>query len=204
MPVKRHATKTKDAYAIFETLKAKGVAVPPFATVVEDVGAVGIPALFVTRHANKSSERVMITKYGDIVPALAHAVRKSPQFFMQRYIAGYEVACGVMTNGRKLVPLVPIEAIPRALHESCVWHLKQGVTDAVQVLAKKAHAAVGAKKYSCVRFVIDGATPYVTGVDIAPPLTRAGLFMRSAEVAGFTPAEIKESVGSVYPLKTKN
>lgn len=195
MPAKRRAART-DEYSIFETLKAKGVAVPPFATSMEDVGTVGIPALFVIRHTNKAPERTMITKYGDIARVLAHAAqKKNPRFFMQRHIAGHEVACGVMADGRKIVPLVPVEIIPRSFHESGPWHMRGHVADAVQALAKKAHTGIGAKKYSCVRFTVDGTTPYVTAVDSAPALTRTGLFMRSAEVAGFTAAEIEEQVG---------
>jgi D-alanine-D-alanine ligase-like ATP-grasp enzyme len=194
MQAKRRAAR-KDEYSIFETLRAKGVAVPPFATSMEDVGSVGIPAIFVTRHKNKAPERTMITKYGDIARVFAHAAHKSPQFFMQRHIAGHEVACGVMADGRKIMPLVPVEIIPRSLHESGPWHMRGHVADAVQACALKAHKAMGGKKYSCVRFTVDGTTPYVTAVDIAPALTRTGLFMRSAEVAGFTAAEIKESIG---------
>ena len=197
MPAKPRATRT-DEYSVFETLKERGVAVLPFATTVADICVVGIPAFFVMRHATRPPERTMITKYGDIARVLAHATqKKSAGLFMQRCIAGHEVACGVIVSGKKTMPLVPVEIIPRSLHESGPWHMKGAVADAVQVVAKAAHKAVGGKKYSCVRLIVEGTTPYVTAVDIAPPLTRTGLFMRSAEVAGFTYAEIKEQVGSV-------
>ena len=178
MSVKRQISK--DEYSVFEILRSKGVAVAPFATVVAEVGAVGIPAVVIARNVNGAHTRTMVAKYGDIIPAVTHAVRTSPQFFMQRHIMGHEVVCGVIMDGRKIVSLVPVEAIPRALHESSAWHMKTGVADAIQYLSKAAHAALGTKTHSCVRLVVAGSTPYVTGVDIAPPLTRTGFFMRSA------------------------
>ncbi|MSR73493.1 MAG: hypothetical protein EXS60_00305 [Candidatus Pacebacteria bacterium] len=191
----------KDEYAIFETLGAAGVAVAPFTTSLEDIGSVGIPALVVTRHAGALPVRTMVAKYGDIVPALAQATRAG-RFFMQKHIVGHEVACGVITHSRKVLPLVPVETIPRPLHESGAWHLLPAVQDAVQAVAKAAHIAVGAKGHSCVRMVVAGTTPYVTGVDMAPSLARTSLFMRSALLTGLTVHEICESVGSHYPLST--
>ena len=192
MPAKRRVPS--DEYSIFETLRAKGVAVPPFATAVSEVGSVGIPAVLVARNAGGAHARTMLVHYEDIVPALAHALRTSPRFFMQRHSRGYEVACGVMMHGKKILSLVPVDAIPRALHESGAWHMKSAVVDAIQHVAKAAHMAMGAKTHSCVRLAVEGSTPYVTGVVIAPPLTRTGLFMRSAELAGLTEEEIKESI----------
>ncbi len=193
MPVPRRRAP-KDEYAIFETLRAKGVSVAPFATVMEDIGNVGIPAVLAVRYTGRPAVRVMVAKYGDIVPAVAKAA-KAKGFFMQKHVTGHEVACGVITEGRKILPLVPVDAIPRPLHESGAWHMAPAVQDAVQALAKGAHKALGIKGHSCVRLVVEGAVPYVTGVDAAPPLSHAGLFMRSALLAGFTAEEVYGSVG---------
>ena len=182
----------KDEYIIFETLKAKGVVVAPFTTAVEDIAGVGLPAIVIARNAT-ASVRMMVAKYGDIVPVIARAA-KAESFFMQRHVTGHEVACGVITDGRKIIPLVPVESIPRSLHESGAWHLKPAVADAIQATAKAAHAALGAKGHSCVRMVVDGSVPYVTGVEIHPSLARTSLFMRSAKLTGLTEEEITESI----------
>lgn len=192
MPVTRR-TAPKDEYEILETLAEHGVAVAPFTTSLEDVAGVGLPAVVVARHADMPATRTMVVKYGDIVPALATAA-KAHGFFMQRHVTGHEVACGVVMDGRKVLPLVPVEAIPRPLHESGAWHLKPAMQDAVQAVAKAAHTALGAKGHSCVRMVISGAIPYVTGVDINPSLLRTSLFMRSALLTGLTVHEVCESV----------
>ena len=192
MPV-RTLRAPKNEYDLFEALKAGGVPVAPFATSVAAIGAVGIPAMIVVRHANKSVVRTMVAKYCDVAPAVAKAA-KAKEFFMQKHITGHEVACGVLVSGRKILPLVPVDAIPRSLHESGAWHIKPAVQDAVQALAKAAHKAVGAKGNSCVRFVVDGATPYVTGIDCSPALTHTAPFMRSALLAGFTLHEIYETI----------
>ncbi len=183
----------KDEYAIFETLAEHGVLVAPFTTALEDIAGVGLPAVVVTRHAEMPAVRTMVAKYGDIVPALAHAA-KAESFFMQRHVTGHEVACGVITQGRRVLPLVPVEVIPRPLHESGAWHLSHAVQDAVQATAKAAHTALGAKGYSCVRMVVAGTTPYVTGVEMHPSLIRTSLFMQSAKLTGLTEEEITESI----------
>ncbi len=190
-----------DEYAFFETLRAKGVAVAPFATALEDVGTLGIPAVVVVRNAGVPAVRTMVANYGDVVPAVAAAARAG-RFFMQKHITGHEVACGVIRSGRKILPLVPVDAIPRPLHESGAWYMPIATQDAVQALANAAYSAIGAKGHSCVRMVVDGSTPYVTGVDINPSLAHTSLFMRSALLAGLTLDEINESVGSFYPLTT--
>lgn len=182
----------KDEYAIFETLRARGVAVAPFTTRVEDVGVVGIPAVVVAYRKGKPDVRTMIAKYGDVAPVLAHTA-KAHGFFMQRHVMGHEVACGVIRDGKKILPLVPVDVIPRSLHESGAWHIR-AMQDAVQAQALAAHVAVGAKGHSCVRLVVDGVTPYVTGVDIAPALAHTSLFMRSAKLTGLTEEEIKELI----------
>lgn len=190
MPVsRRHAPK--DEYSLFEKLASKGVAVAPFATSVSAIGVVGIPATLVIR-GGQSPQRMMIAAYGDVVPAIARATREAKSFFMQKHVTGHEVACGVIMDGRKIMPLVPVEVIPRLLHESGAWHLKSVTQDAVQALAKAAHTAVGAKRHSCVRMVVDDGMPYVTGVDVEPALARTSLFMRSAKLTGLTEEEIKE------------
>ncbi|MDO8582557.1 MAG: hypothetical protein Q7R63_00995 [bacterium] len=186
----------KDEYEILETLAECGVAVAPFTTSLEDVAGVGLPAVVVARYAEMPATRTMVAKYGDIVPALAHAA-KAESFFMQRHVTGHEVACGVITEGRKILPLVPVEAIPRSLHESGAWHLKPAMQDAVQAVAKAAHTALGAKGHSCVRMVISGAVPFVTGVEVHPSLARTSLFMQSALLTGLTVHEICESAHTI-------
>ena len=187
----------KDEYAVFETLAEHGVAVQPFTTTVEGIAGVGIPAVMVAWSANAPATRMMVAKYGDVVPAIAHAA-KAGAFFMQKHISGHEVACGVIAHGRRILPLVPVEAIPRSLHESGAWHIKPAVQNAVQAAAKAAHMALGIKGHSCVRMVVSGAVPYVTGVETHPSLARTSLFMRSALLTGLTVHEVCDSVGSVF------
>lgn len=194
MPVWRRSIH-RDEYSVLETLAEHGVAVAPFATAVENIADIGLPAVVVARYADMSPVRRVVVKYGDIVPALAHAA-KAHGFFMQKHVGGHEVACGVIMDGRKILPLVPVETIPRSLHESGAWHMPSAVQDAVQATAKAAHAVLGVKGHSCVRMVVNGVIPYVTGVDMSPSLARTSLFMRSALLAGLTVHEICE-----YPLK---
>ena len=181
----------KDVFSVFEMLREKGVSVPPFATDMRDIGSVGLPAFVVARGTGKKEA---VARYGDIAPAIAKASRAGKDIFVQKCVAGHEIACGVMRHERKLVPLMPVEAIPRSRHESVPWHLTERQIGHVQKLALAAHKALGKARHSCVRCVVSGNEAYVTAVELSPALTHGSLFAHSAAVVGFTLPELKESL----------
>lgn len=186
-----------DQLRLLRALQKKGVAVPLFFEGVGRIAEVGLPALVmyyprVNRGEEKKAWQTMITRYGDIIPALM-AVAREKKIYIQRYVAGYELACGVINYKGKVMPLMPIEAIPRAHHEVVSWHWPEEQIEAVQEIAARAHRAVRAKKYSSVRCVVDKDKKiYVTAIDQAPLLNKTSLFTQSARAAGFTFTELKK------------
>jgi|GEM_PF-2334109 len=181
----------KDTYSLFEKLAACGVSVAPFTTSLAGIATVGIPAKLVTR-TTLSPYSATIARYGDIMPAIVRAVRSAKPFFLQRHVTGHELACGVVMDSRKIVPLVPVEIIPRISHETHALHMSSSVLDAVATEACRAHKALRIKGHSCVRMVVEKGVPYVVGVEASPALVRTSCFMRSALLAGLTEEEIKE------------
>ncbi len=186
--------RIKDEFSVLEALHAKGVAVPPFATDLRDIGGVGLPAFVIARGGGGATKKEAVARYGDIAPAIAKASRGGAEVFVQKSVAGHEIACGVMRHERKLVPLMPIEAIPRARHESVPWHLSERQIGHVQALALAAHKALGIATHSCVRCVMSGQEAYVTAVELSPALAHGSLFAHSAAVVGFTLAELEKSL----------
>lgn len=186
-----------DQLRLLRALQKKSVAIPPFVEGVSRISEVGLPALViyyprVNRGEGKKAWQTMITRYGDVIPALM-AVAREKKIYIQRYVAGHELACGVMKHKGKVMPLMPIEVIPRAHHEAVPWHWSEEQIEAVQEIAARAHRAVHAKKYSSVRCVVDKDKKiYVTAIDQAPLLNKTNLFTQSARAAGFTFTELKK------------
>ena len=183
-----------DDFSVFEALRKKGVSVPPFATDMKDIGKVGLPAFIMSRAKGGKVTKETVMRYADIAPAIAKASRAGAEVVVQRSVAGHELACGVMRHERKLVPLMPVDAIPRARHESVPWHLTERQIERIQALAVKAHKALGRATHSCVRCVVSGKDAYVTAVELSPVLSRGSLFAHSAAIVGFTLPELEESL----------
>ena len=186
-----------DQLRVLQTLQKKGVTTPFFVEEAHRIAEIGLPALVIyypraKRGEEKKARQTMIARYGDVIPALMSAAREK-KMYIQQYVSGYEVVCGVMEHKGNVVPLMPIEAIPRAHYEAVPWHWSEKQIELCQEMAVRAHRAVRAKQYSCVRCVIDKDKKiYVTGIDQTPPLAQTSLFVQSARAAGFTFAELKK------------
>lgn len=185
--------------ALFETLKKKGVRIPLFTTEARGIGEIGVPAL-VTWHSRAvrgkeaALRRAIIARYSDVVPVLMQALT-APCLMIQQYVAGHEVACGVIEYNGRSVPFVPVDVIPREQNESMSWHASEDQIEKIQSAARRAHEAVRGGERSCVRCVIDHKSQvYVTAVDCTPPLNKTSLFTQSARAAGFSFAELKKEI----------
>lgn len=194
---------------LFETLQKKGVRIPLFRTEARTIAAVGVPALIMwypraARGKKAVLQRAMVARISEVAPTLLQT-RKCTALFIQQYIAGYEIACGVMKHGGHAVPLVPVEVIPRERHASLPWHLSEEHIELVQRAAHKAHEAMGAGTHSSVRCVVTHTNQvYVTGVDCVPPLSPTSLFVQSARAAGFTVSELIHEFRKIKKSKIKN
>lgn len=190
-----HSAMIGGEYALLEALREKGVAVPKATDDLRRIGEVGLPAFVVSVARDGAQAKTAVVRYGDIAPAIAKAVRTGSAVYVAQCVAGHEMACGVMADGRKTVPLVPVDAIPRSPHEALPWHVTERQLERVQALAKAAHRASGAGTHSCVRCIVVGHAAYVTSVEPAPALTPSSLFVRSAAVAGITLPELSAALG---------
>lgn len=179
-------------YAALEALRKKGVVVPAFTDDLRGIAGIGLPAVLVTVGHDGAHAKLPITRYGDIAPAIASAARSGKKAYVAQCVVGHEVVCGVMADGKKALPLVPVEAIPRARHEA-VPHLTERQMERVQKLAEEAHVASGASAHSCVRCVVRGHEAFVVSVDLSPSLSPGSAFMQSASVAGMTLADLRSS-----------
>jgi len=175
---------------MLEALRKKGVSVPALTADIRGIAGIGLPAFLVTVDGDGSQVKTLIARYGDVAPAFADAARSGKAIYVAQCVSGHEVACGVMADGKKAMPLVPVELIPRSRHDA-VPHLTERQIERVQRLAKDAYIASGASAHSCVRCVVTGHEAYVVGIDLSPTLGSGSAFMQSASVAGMTVADLR-------------
>lgn len=183
-------TKIGGEYGQLEALRRKGVAVPALTDDLRGIAGIGLPAFVVMVGRDGVHTKTAVTRYGDIAPALARAARSGKTAFIAQCVTGQEIACGVMADGKKVLPLVPVDLVPRSRHEA-VPHLTERQIERVQRLARDAHVASGASAHSCVRCVVRGHEAYVVAVDLSPSLSYGSAFMQSASVAGMTLADLR-------------
>lgn len=183
-----------DQLRLLRALQKKRIPVLPFVAGPQRIADIGLPAVITAPQRGGDGFRAVVARYSDYAPAMALAYAHSPLVMVQRYIAGDEFACGVMKHEGRLVSLMPIEALPRARHETLPWHIPERRIEEIQTLALQAHKAVRAGAYSSVRCVISpSAEIYVVGVESCPSLTKTSLFMRSATAVGFTVTELQQT-----------
>lgn len=189
-PVSR--MKAGGEYAMLEVLRRYGIAVPAFTSDLRGIAGIGLPAFLVTVGGDGMHAKTAITRYGDIAPAMGRAAQSGKKIYFAQCVTGDEVACGVMVEGKKALPLVPVDLIPRSRHEA-VPHLTERQIERVQKLARDAHVALGASAHSCVRCVVKGYEAFVVSVDLSPALSPGSAFMQSASVAGVTVADLRSN-----------
>ena len=148
----------------------------------------------------------------DFQPALKKAFKVSKEVFLEDYINGRELTCGVLENfqGEKHFALPVTEIIPPAGHffdyqvkydgrtqEITPAQISQRLTKKVQNIAKKAHQILGCAGYSRADMITQ--TPhyppkaeatgqedkvYLLEVNTLPGFTQASLLPQAAQVAG--------------------
>ncbi len=186
----RDVARPSSAVKLFSLLQRTGVSIPPFFAEPHLIADIGLPAVVMAEPWGGAGFRAVIARYSDIAPMFAAAYAHSPLVMVQRYAEGHEIACGVMEHDGALSALMPIDVIPRARGEHMPWHLSERQIEDIREHALKAHRAVGAGAYSCVRFVVEKRAVFVVGIACAPRLTAHSLFVESAAVVGFTRAEL--------------
>jgi D-alanine-D-alanine ligase-like ATP-grasp enzyme len=173
-----------------ERLVAAGIPVVIATRKAERIHIIGLPVVVSGMLPDGSRARISVARLGGIAPALARFKGGEP--VIERYAPGREVACGAATFARAARAFAPVEVIPGSARENAAWSLPFGAWERVQELAARAHAAVGARGWSLVRFVVHGAEVRVAGVDCRPSLAPHSLFARSAEAAGLSIRDIQE------------
>ena len=131
--------------------------------------------------------------------ALKKAFKESSRVMVQKYIKGKEFTCGVIEGkDGKSVPLPPTEIIPqssvffdyKAKYEKggsleiTPARLSREKTKEVQLLALKAHRALGCSGMSRSDFILSGSKFYILETNTIPGMTETSLLPQAAAAAG--------------------
>ncbi|PIT96627.1 D-alanine--D-alanine ligase [Candidatus Campbellbacteria bacterium CG10_big_fil_rev_8_21_14_0_10_35_52] len=133
------------------------------------------------------------------------ALEYSPKILIEEYIRGREVTCGVIENfrGEELYALMPVEIIPinknsffdygakydGKTREICPSSFDRIIKDEIQLLAIKAHKALGLRHYSRSDFIVSPRGIYFLEVNTLPGLTKESLLPKSLAAGGTTLSE---------------
>jgi len=137
----------------------------------------------------------------NLVPAIRAAFQPADQVLLEEYIQGQEATCGLLENfqGEKISALPVTEIIPPAGHffdeqvkydgqteEITPARFKPRLFKKIQMMAKKAHQALGCQGYSRADFIIKMQKDevYILEVNTLPGLTKASLLPQAAQAAG--------------------
>lgn len=144
----------------------------------------------------------------ELAQIVEEAVSDTQPFLVEQYIAGTEVAVGVIDHFRNkeqyVLPVVDIASPSRGIldhemrqepHSTFPSRLRPHEREAVSTLAQKLHQSLGAKGYSQSEFIIDrfGSIWFIE-TDTHPALHTHAPFYKALEAVGATLTEFVKSV----------
>lgn len=123
---------------------------------------------------------------------------------VEEYVAGREITCCVVGNGAlEVLPVVEIRPreefdffdyeakyTPGATEEVCPADISGRVTDRANMLARKAHRALGCAVWSRTDMIVRDEEIFVLETNTLPGMTETSLFPLAAKGAGWTFSEL--------------
>ncbi|MBF0228654.1 MAG: D-alanine--D-alanine ligase [Desulfamplus sp.] len=176
------------------------------------VDKLGLPIVVKPACAGSSVGMSIVKNKEDIVQAIEKAFQFDKNILLESYIRGVELTCGVLGN-RELEALPVIEIIPGkgyeffdynakylkgASEEICPARIEDKVRIKVQEYAIAAHKALFLRGYSRSDMLLsnDGEL-YLLETNTIPGMTATSLYPQSAQVAGYSFAQILDKLISL-------
>jgi len=159
----------------------------------------GLPVVVKPRHIGSSVGISIVRSKKSLAPALKKAFKFDDEIFLQKYIKGKEVTCGVLDRGtpESAFSLLPTEIIPKdefftywakytpgASLEITPAHLADKFLKEVQRQALLAHQIIGCSGMSRADFIFDGRKFWILEINTIPGLTPTSLVPQEAKAMG--------------------
>lgn len=195
-----------------------GIAVPEFVvlpqSIFRELGApavmkavadrIGFPLVVKPTRGGSALGVSVVHNESDLPPAMVSAFAYGETAMIQRFIAGTEVAVGVIdtTDGPRALPAV--EIVPEsgmydyharytagATEFFCPARLSEDVAAAVAEVALTAHAALGLSDLTRTDMLVDASgTVWFLEVNVAPGMTETSLLPQAITAAGLSVGEV--------------
>ena len=187
-----------------------GLPVPYYTTNPKEFQKVGLPMVVKPLDRGSSVGVSIARNIYEVAPAIKLARQYSAKMLVQKFIAGREYTCGVIEQQGNVMPLLPIEIIPKVSsffnYQAKYSHggsqelcpppsLKQKQIAQLQQLAVKAHQTIGGRGYSRTDFILaDDGRFYVLEINTLPGLTEASLVPKAAKAVGINFPELLDII----------
>lgn len=190
-----------DKTATSRLLRRHKLATPPFtvSTNKAALGRVNSPLVVKPVDRGSSVGVSLVHRPQDLVRAVQTAQRYSPRIMFQKYVAGKEITCGVLEQGKRIRALPPTEITPTAgtffdYHAKYTPGASREITPPnlpprqikkIREMATRVHRLVGCRGYSRTDMILgnDGQL-YVLEINTLPGLTEASLIPQAAQAVG--------------------
>lgn len=204
-----------------EIFAAHGIKVPAFVSydardwkngrelILEDISCkIGIPCV-VKPPCGGSSVGITIVKDKKNLPrAINKALAMENRVMIQKFIAGSEVTCAVLDDGKNPLALSPTQIIPKsseffdykakyttgASEEITPPRLPSGIIKRIQLIALAAHKILGCAGMSRTDMIVSGEKIYVLETNTIPGMTSTSLLPQAAKVAGISLPELLDKI----------
>jgi len=204
-----------DKAAAKEIFKEKGIPTPEYLLVdlgisaIEHLekelsGKINFPVVLKPVDEGSSIGLSIVRTLTELKPAVERALGYSSRLLIEKYISGREITVGILAGA----PLPVVEIIPRQGHYSFQAKYTKGMSDyfvpadlspavyrEVQLIALKAHQALGCSDFSRVDLRVDPDNrPWVLEVNTIPGFTPSSLLPKAAQAVGIGFGDLCEQI----------
>lgn len=167
----------------------------------------GLPCFVKPNDSGSSFGVSKVKKKDDLLAAISIAFRESSEVVIEAFMAGREVACGVVKTKKESIVLPVTEIIskneffdyeakytPGKSEEITPAEMTAEVTNEIQRLSSLIYDLLGCRGIVRVDFIIIDDKPYFLEINTIPGMTEESLIPKQAEAAGIPLADLYSMV----------
>lgn len=171
------------------------------------IARTGLPCFVKPNDSGSSFGVSKVKKPEELNEAIRKAFSESSEVLVEAYMKGREVACGVLTAGRKKIVLPVTEIIPKneffdyeakytpgKSEEITPAPLGEKLTEEVQQLSSYIYDLLGCSGIVRVDFIIVKGKPLFLEINTVPGMSSESIIPKQAQAAGISVSDLYSSV----------
>lgn len=162
------------------------------------IAPLGLPCVVKPCRQGSSVGISIVKEEAQMADAIDEALRHDTEVLLEAYVKGRELTCAVLGEPKTeaVIPLPPTEIVfageffdyqskyTGETQEICPADLSPDENAAVQELACRTHAALGARGFSRTDFILNDEGLHVLELNTIPGMTQVSLYPQAARAAG--------------------